>query len=91
MATIGSTSAPSTNTVYYDALLTTTMDTFVKSGTMFDQIFKDNKFLALLRQKGCVIKQNGGERIRIPLMYGNNSTISAKSAYGMIDTTPLVH
>jgi hypothetical protein len=88
MATIGSTSAPSTNTVYYDALLTTTMDTFVKSGTMFDQIFKDNKWLALLRQKGCVIKQNGGERIRVPLMYGNNSTIGAKSAYGLIDTTP---
>jgi hypothetical protein len=64
------------------------MDAFVKSGTLFDQIFKENKFLALIRQKGCVIKQNGGERIRLALMYGNNSTISAKSAYGLIDTTP---
>lgn len=88
MATVGSTSAPSTNTVYYDALLTTTLDAYIKSGTMFDQIFKDNRFLALLRQKGCVIKQNGGERIRAPLMYGNNSTIGAKSGYGIIDTTP---
>lgn len=88
MATIGSTSAPSTNTVYYDALLTTTMDTFIKSGSMEDQIFKDNKYLALLKQKGCVIKQNGGERIRAALMYGNNSTIGAKSGYGIIDTTP---
>lgn len=88
MATIGDTSAPSTNTVYYNALLSTTAEAFVKSGTMFDQIFKDSKFLTLLRQKGCVIKQNGGERIRIPLMYGNNSTIGAKSGYGIIDTTP---
>jgi hypothetical protein len=88
MATVGSTSAPSTNTVYYDALLTSTLDAYIKSGTMFDQIFKDNRFLALLRQKGCVIKQNGGERIRAPLMYGNNSTIGAKSGYGIIDTTP---
>lgn len=88
MANIGDTGAPSTNTTYYDALLTTTADTFIKSGMMFDQIFKDSKYLALCRQKGCVIKQNGGERIRIPLMYGNNSTIGAKSGYGIIDTTP---
>ncbi len=88
MATVGSTSAPSTNTVYYDALLSTTLDAYIKSGTMFDNIFKDNKFLALIRQKGSVIKQNGGERIRAPLMYGNNSTIGSKSGYGLIDTTP---
>jgi hypothetical protein len=88
MATVGSTSAPSTNTVYYDALLTTTADTFIKSGTMFDQIFKDSKALALFKQKKCVIYQDGGERIKIPLMYGNNSTIAAKSGYGLIDVTP---
>jgi hypothetical protein len=88
MATVGNTGAPSTNTVYYDALLTSTLDAYIKSGTMFDQIFKDNRYLALLKQKGCVIKQNGGERIRAPLMYGNNSTIGAKSGYGLIDTTP---
>lgn len=87
MATVGSTSAPSTNTVYYDALLTTTMDAFVKK-SLFDQIFKDSKFLALVREKGCVKYQDGGERIRVPLMYGNNSTIGAKSGYGIIDTTP---
>lgn len=88
MATIGDTGAPSTNTVYYDALLSTTLDGYIKSGTMFDNIFKDSAYLALIREKGSVIKQNGGERIRAPLMYGKNSTIESKSAYGLIDTTP---
>lgn len=88
MATIGDTGAPSVNTTYYDALLTTTLDGYIKSGTMFDNIFKDSAFLALCREKGVVIKQNGGERIRAPLMYQNNSTISSKDAYGLIDTTP---
>jgi hypothetical protein len=51
MATIGETSAPSTNTVYYDALLTTTLDAYVGSGTLFDNIFKDSAFLAALRTR----------------------------------------
>lgn len=88
MATIGDTGAPSTNTIYYDALLSTTMDAYVKSGAMFDNIFKDSAFLALLRLKEGVKKQNGGERIRAPLMYGDNDTVESKSAYGVIDTTP---
>lgn len=88
MATIGDTSAPSTNTIYYNALLSTTMDAYVKSGAMFDNIFKDSAFLALLRLKDGVKKQNGGERIRAPLMYDDNNTIEAKSGYGVIDTTP---
>ena len=88
MATIGDTSAPSTNTVYYDALLSTTLDAYVGSGSMFDNIFKDSAFLALLRQKGAIQKQNGGERIRAPLMYGDNTTIKSYSDYDVLDTTP---
>lgn len=88
MATIGTSGAPSQNTINYDALLSTTLDTYIKSGTMFDNIFKDSAFLAKLRMQESVIKQNGGERIRAPLMYGKNSTVGAKSAYGLIDTTP---
>ena len=88
MATIGDTSAPSTNTVYYDALLSTTLDAYVGSGSMFDNIFKDSAFLALLRMKGAIQKQNGGERIRAPLMYGDNSTVKSYSDYDVLDTTP---
>lgn len=88
MATIGDTGAPSTNTVYYDALLSTTLDAYVGGGTMFDQIFKDSAFLAFLRLSNSVIKQNGGERIRMPLMYDDNNTIKSYSNYDVLDTTP---
>jgi len=88
MATIGDTGAPSTNTVYYDALLSTTLDAYVGGGSMFDQIFKDSAFLAFLRLTDAVKKQNGGERIRVPLMYGDNSTIKSYSGYDTLDTTP---
>jgi len=87
MATVGSTSAPSTNTVYYDALLSTTLDGYVGSGQLFDNIFKDSAFLAALRDKGAVQRQNGGERIRAPLMYEGNSTIKSYSGEEVLDTT----
>lgn len=87
MATVGSVSAPSTNTVYYDALLSTTLDAFVGSGQMFDNIFKDSAFLAALRDMGAVDKQAGGERIRAPLMYEGNSTIKSYSGEEVLDTT----
>lgn len=86
MATVGSTSAPSTNTVYYDALLSTTLAAYRK--TMVDNIFKDSAFLAKLRMVGAVKKQNGGERIAIPLMYGDNDTIKTTGGYEQLDTTP---
>jgi len=88
MATIGDISNPSTNTIYYDALLTTTLDAFVGSGTLFDQIFKDSAFLSLLRLSDAVTRQNGGERIRVPLMYGKNQTIKSYEGYEVLDTTP---
>ena len=87
MATVGSTSAPSTNTVYYDALLSSTLDAVVGSGQLFDNIFKDSAFLAALRDKGAVIKQDGGERIRAPLMYEGNSTVKSYSGEEVLDTT----
>lgn len=87
MATLGSTSAPATNTVYYDALLSSTLDAYVSGGTMFDNIFKDSAFLAALRQMGGVQKQNGGERIRAPLMYEGNQTIKSYSGEELLDTT----
>ena len=87
MATVGSTSAPSTNTVYYDALLSTTLDAVVGSGQLFDNIFKDSAYLAALRDMNAVIKQDGGERIRMPLMYEGNSTIKSYSGEETLDTT----
>lgn len=87
MATIGSTSAPSTNTIYYDALLSTTLASYVESGTLYDNVFKDSAWLAALRDMGAVNKQDGGERIRAPLMYQGNSTIKSYAGEEVLDTT----
>jgi len=86
MATIGDTGAPSTNTIYYDALLSTTLMAY--RDTLVDNIFKDSAFLAFLRMSDAVKRQNGGERIMIPLMYGDNSTVKSYQGYETLDTTP---
>jgi len=44
--------------------------------------------LSYLRMSNAIERQNGGERIAIPLMYGQNDTIATHSGYGIIDTTP---
>ena len=54
---------------------------------MFDNIFKDSAWLAALRDTGAVKKQNGGERIRAPLMYQGNTTIKSYSGEETLDTT----
>lgn len=86
MATVGQSTAPSTNTVYYDQLLSTTLNAYRK--TMYDQIFKDSAFLAFLRMSDAIRTQNGGERIQVPLMYGDNSTVKTHGGYSSLDTTP---
>jgi hypothetical protein len=86
MATVGDSSAPSNNTVYYDALLSTTLMAYRK--TMYDNIFKESAFLAYLRLSDSVMKQNGGERVALPLMYGDNSTVATHSGYEVIEVTP---
>jgi hypothetical protein len=86
MSTIGTSGAPSQNTINYDALLSTTL--FNYRPKMVDNIFKDSAFLAALREFGGVEYQNGGERIAQPLMYGDNSTVKSYSNYETLDTTP---
>src|SRR5512139_2989461 len=85
MATIGATSAPSTNTVYYDALLSTTLSAYRK--TLVDNIFKASAFLSGLRTYGGVEYQNGGERIAQPLMYEQNQTVKSYRGADVLDTT----
>ena len=85
MATIGNTANPSTNTIYYDSLLSTTLMAF--RDTLVDNIFKDSAYLAYLRMSDAVKKQNGGERIAMPLMYGDNQTVKSYSGEEILDTT----
>jgi hypothetical protein len=86
MATLGDGGAPSQNTVNYDALLSTTLDGY--RNTMYDNIFKDSAFMAALREFDGVKRQNGGERISMPLMYGTSSSVKSYQCYEVIDTTP---
>lgn len=86
MATIGDSSAPGTNTIYYDALLSTTLFAYKKQ--LFDNIFKDSAYLAYLRMSDAVQMQDGGERAALPLMYEKNTTVKTHSGYETLDTTP---
>jgi hypothetical protein len=85
MATHGA-SAPASNTINLDALMSTTVAAYKKQ--MFDNIFKDNAFLAYLKKSGAIKTQNGGQRMVMPLMYETNGTIRVHSGYETIDTTP---
>jgi len=86
MSTIGESTAPSQHTINYDALLSTTLMAY--RDTMVDNIFLDSAFLAAMREFGGVDRQDGGERIAMPLMHGKNDTIKSHEGYDVIDTTP---
>lgn len=43
--------------------------------TLVDNIFKSNAFLAALRKYDGIDYQDGGERIWIPLMYEESSSV----------------
>jgi len=85
---------PSTRSINYDALLSLSLE-YTRS-TLVDNIFTSTPFLAALygafgkkaKNKKGVRLQNGGERIRQPLMYGKNSTVGSYSGYDILDVTP---
>ena len=88
MATIGQ-SAPSSNTINYDALLSTTLFNYRR--TLEDAISKTNAVMWYLRNK----VENGykkitdiGERMQIQLMYELGQADSY-SGYDVLDTTPM--
>jgi hypothetical protein len=56
--------------------------------TLVDNIYKDSAFLSYLRLTDAVKKQDGGERVAQPLMYGKNSTIKTVGGYEVLDVMP---
>jgi len=90
---IGS-STPSSRTLNYDALLSLTLE-YIRPG-LVDNIFTSAPFLAALygafgkkkKAKKGIRMVNGGERIRVPLLYGKNTTVGAYSGYDTLDVTP---
>ena len=85
MGTFGGT-APSSHTVNFDSLLSTTL--FAYRPKMVDNIFRSSALLAALRKYGGVTYQDGGERIQQPLMYEGTSTVKSYAGYEVLDTTP---
>lgn len=79
-------SAPSSYTVNYDALLSTTL--FAYRAKMVDNIFKSNAFLAALRQYDGIRYQDGGERIQELLMYEQNDTFQSYKGYETLTVKP---
>lgn len=79
-------SAPSSYTVNYDALLSTTL--FAYRETLVDNIFKSNAFLAALRKYGGIDYQDGGERVAYPLMYEENDTFKSYKGYDILTVKP---
>lgn len=52
----------------YDAVLTSTLRKM--QGPLRDNITRGNKVVAYLEQRGRMRRVDGGERIKVPLMYG---------------------
>ena len=77
---------PSSLTDDFDALLSTTLRSY--QPRMRDNITRSNKWLAYMEEYGKFRRQDGGERVQVPLMYGLSSTADIYSGYGTLDTTP---
>lgn len=85
---------PSSRSISYDAVLSLSLE--YTRPVLVDNIFTSAPFLAALygafgkkaKAKKGVRLQNGGERIRQPLLYGKNTTVGGYSGYDILDVTP---
>jgi hypothetical protein len=84
MATYGS-SAPSQNTINYDAILSTSLFNYRK--TLTDNISKSNPFFYKIQENGMYEEEDGGVAIQINLMYGT-SQANTYSGYDILDVQP---
>lgn len=69
-------------------LLSTTLKNY--RTTLVDQIHNSNAVFFMLKSKGAIKEEAGGERIVQPIMYGTNTTAGSYSGYDTLDTTPQV-
>jgi len=77
---------PSSLTDEYGALLTTTARNM--EPRLRDNITKGNFVVAWLDMRGQWREEDGGERVKVPLMHAQNTTADIYSGYGLLDTTP---
>lgn len=74
------------NSNFSTAILSTTLKNYRK--TLENNIFKNIPLFYWLTEKGHKKNEDGGERIVVPLLYGDNTTTKAYSGYEVLDTTP---
>jgi len=72
----------------YDALLSTTLDRYWKSGALEDAVFNSNPTFAAFKEKGRIQMADGGYQIAVNLMYGQNTTAGPYSRYEVLDVAP---
>lgn len=72
----------------YATLLTTTLDKIIQAGVIHDQVFTKNPFLSWLREGKRIKILDGGERVRVQLMYESNPTYTRYADYDQLDVTP---
>jgi len=73
-------------TLTYAPLLTTTLMRVIDSGALHDNIFNNDVFLQWLRSGNRLKVIDGGERIRVGILFGKNSTAKWYSDYELLDT-----
>ena len=76
---------PSSRTLNYDALLSSTLDNYRDKLT--DNIFASSVFLSAIKSEGGYETRDGGDKIKVPLMYGK-TPVTSYSGYDTLDTTP---
>lgn len=74
-------------TLTYAPLLTTTLMRVLDSGALHDSIFDNDVTLKWFRSGNRVKVIDGGERIRVGILHGKNSTAGWYSDYESLDTT----
>jgi len=80
--------AATSKTLSYNALLTTTAEAYYRAGIVQEAVFESSPTVKMLKDSGFRVEQDGGDKIRVNLMYGKNETIDSISAYETINTDP---
>ncbi len=78
--------AATTVSEVYDAVLTTTLRNM--QPVLRDNITRSNRLVTFLIAKGRIRRLNGGERIKVALMYQQNTGADIYSGYGQLITAP---
>lgn len=71
-----------------DNVLATTLANWVNSGKFYDAVFTGRPLTKIMLQKDKIEFLDGGESIRVNLMYAENGTVDAIDPYGTVDLTP---